>query len=260
MKMMKPQVHRLMMQCLVVVLCLCLCLFSGCGPKNNLHLVYIIDLSSSIEPEARAEAFSAMQQVFERQQLERGDTISIVPVTGDALADGQGRVLRFVISERRAAYDADLRRIAREAISRLQEMQSASAAQPYTKSDILGALNTAVEEFANAEDGERKVIVVLSDLAQDDARCNFSRSPHMANERVAREFAATLVQGREQMLSGTAIYFGLLRSTDMRQMTVARREAVQAFWVEYCRRANAASVSIATDGPAQLTQALIAQK
>jgi len=256
---MKMQVRRLMLQCLVVVLCLCLCLFSGCGPKRGLHLVYIIDLSSSIEPEARAEAFRVLQQVFERQQLERGDTISVVPVTGDALADGQGRVLRFVISERRAAYDADLRRIAREAVSRLQEMQSASEAQPFTKSDILGALNVAVEEFAGVEDGERRAIVILSDLAQDDARFNFSTSPLLANERSARELAASLTQGREQMLRETAVYFGLLRSTDMRRMTAARREAVQAFWLEYCRRANASSVSIATDGPAQLTQALIAR-
>jgi hypothetical protein len=235
---------------------LCVALFSNCGGAPHLRLVCVVDLSSSIESDARAEAFVAFQKIFAEHRLRRGDTVIIVPVTNDTATEAQGRVLRFEISERRAAYDSDLKKLAAEVERAIETMQSESASRPATRSDILGAINLAEEEISKGQKGERKVIVVLSDMINDTPSCNFNTSPLLASEEAARRYAASLSEGRARSLEGSRVYLGLLRSSDLKKVPQARRNAIQSFWTEYLQRAGATSVSITTDGPSQLAEAV----
>ena len=234
----------------------CAALLVGCGGGPRLRLVCVVDLSSSIEPDARAEAFAALRQVFAERRLRRGDAVVVVPVTNDSATEAQGHVLRFEIGERRAAYDADLRNLAAEVERATGAMQSESASRPSTRSDIIGAINLAEEEMAKGHEGERKVLVVLSDMINDTPLCNFNTSPQLSSDDAARRYAASLAEGRGRALEGARVYMGLLRSGDLKRVPQARRGAIQSFWDEYLRRAGAASVSTTTDGPSQLAEAV----
>jgi hypothetical protein len=238
------------------IMLLCVALLSSCGGNPHLRLVCVVDLSSSIETDARAEAFSAFQKIFAEHRLRRGDTVEIIPVTNDTATEAQGRVLRFEISERRAAYDADLKNLAAEVEREIGAMQSQSASRPATRSDIIGAINLAEEEIVKGQKGERKIIVVLSDMINDTPSCNFNTSPQLASDEAARHYAASLAEGRPRSLEGTRVYLGLLRSSDLKKVPQSRRSAIQSFWTEYLQRAGAASVSITTDGPSQLAEAV----
>ncbi|HEY9230869.1 MAG TPA: hypothetical protein VIS78_01955, partial [Blastocatellia bacterium] len=89
--------------------------------REPLCLVCIIDLTRSIEAESQREAFDALQATL--KELRRGDAVAIIPITGDAMTEAQGRVIRLQLSDRREAYDEDLRRFAAEVAERLQRLR-----------------------------------------------------------------------------------------------------------------------------------------
>jgi hypothetical protein len=232
----------------------CALLAAGCGgaKEKPLSLVFVIDMTASTDPEGRAVAFRAVQSWFEQKRLRRGHRVTVIPVTGDAWAESQGRILRFVLPEKREAYDADLRRLGDEVLKSLERMEAEAAERPYKFSDILGAVQLGAEELQRDGDDTRKVLVVLSDLVQDDAQARFKTAAFMANRDAAQEYARKLSGARPQNFRGATVYLGLLRSTELKSMPPARREALQAFWTEYFRGGEAASVINATDGPGQL--------
>lgn len=232
-------------------------MISGCTRRIDrpTHLICIVDLTGSVETEAQAASFEAIHGTI--QNLKRGDSLTIIPITGDAEIEGPARILRFRLSEKRQVYDADMRRLAKQVETRLQELLAAATTNPYPHSDILGALKLAAEEFANAPENGHKVLVCLSDFIQDDAQYNFKRDRRLADERAAREFAATLADATLKRFQTVHIYLGTVRSVDLRNLPKARREALRAFWTEFLTGQGATSVKYATDGPGQLTQFLV---
>lgn len=235
--------------CALVILAL---IFSACKRASRvpLCLVCIIDLTRSIETESQHEAFEALQSAL--KELRRGDAIVIIPITGDALTEAQGRVIRFQISDRREAYDEDLRRFAKEIAERLQRFREEVANKPYTRSDVLGAVRLAGEEMANAKPDARRALVLLSDLLQDDAQYNFRRDARLANDESASKFAASVTGNQQRALQNSVVFLGFLRSVDLKGLPQTRRAALQAFWREFFTHQGAASVRSATDGAGQL--------
>src|SRR6185295_14430573 len=122
--------------------------YLGCRRREvePLQLICIVDLTASVDQKAQAESFTALEAIFIK--LKRGDTITLIPITGDSLTEAQGHVLRFHLNEKREAYDADLRRLAKEAQKKLQTIKEQAVAKPYMRSDILGAVTLAVEELS----------------------------------------------------------------------------------------------------------------
>jgi hypothetical protein len=55
------------------------------------------------------------------------------------------------------------------------------------------------------------------------------------------------------------VYLGLLRSTDLKNMSPQRREGVETFWLEYFKQAGAKAVSLSSDGPGQLAKFISSQ-
>ena len=259
----------------VLVIFSILTISCGRSKRQRLAIAYVIDMTASVDADAVQQTFAALKPLLNSKSLKRGDTITIIPITGDTMTEAQGRILRIHLPENREVYDADLARLAVEVEEKLKEMQAEAAAHPYQHSDILGAADLAGEELSTEKGNVRKVIVILSDFIQDDARFNFNTSPDLTNERTATALAKKL-SGSKHGLSGksvpgssqpkesshatsaparfasTTLYLGLLRSKDLKRMPPTRRDAVQAFWREYFSTGGAGPISVAVDGPGRV--------
>ena len=251
---MKSKITRLVLSAIFVF-----CLFSlGCVSTNEAHrFICVVDVSKSVSPEAQADAFSALQQIVEK--LERGDSLVVIPLTGDAQTETQGRIERFELSRERKPYDEDKSQVFSDAKAKLEIMREASKTRPARKTDLLGALRLASEEIlAKDKTGAQihNVIIVLSDLLQDNEEASFIKDTRLADNKNAEDFARALAQRNESGLKNTRVYLGLLRSTDLAKLTPQRRAAVQTFWQIYLQSAGSGRVRIATDGPGNLAQFL----
>lgn len=233
--------------------------FSGCWKRQTVTIVCIVDLTGSVEAEAKASVFVALKEMFKK--LRRGDTLIIIPLTGDALTQTQGKVLRFSLSEKREVYDEDLDRLAEEAKNKLEALEAEAKANAYKQTDIFGSLEIA-QEILNSDktlhkDAEhRRILILFSDMLQDDAQCVFMRDTRFANEESAQKYAAQKTLGKENAWRNTRIYMGIIRSTDLAKINHQRREAVRTFWMDFFKQGNAENVVTATDGTGQLEQFL----
>lgn len=239
----------------LIVLILVAALLAGCKRTGSapLHVIYVIDLTASTIEEARAKAFAGVKEPFDKGLVKRGDAITVIPITGDALAESQGAILRFEIPKDREVYDEDLRTLSDEVVEKLTKMQDAATAKPYLYSDILGAIRIADEEFASDKPDVRKLLVVLSDFVEDEKQLSFKTSPMLASEKAASE-AARKMAASTQSLKGAQVYLGWLQSTDLKRMPPQRRDAERTFWTEYFKGAGAKSVHVCSDGPGQLSK------
>ena len=255
---------RIIKTTVTVILISLLVISCGRSKRQRLAIAYVIDMTASVDSEAIQQAFAAFQPLLNSKTLKRGDSITIIPITGDTMTESQGKILRIHLPENREVYDADLVKLAKEVEQKLKQMQADATASPYQHSDILGAADLAAEELATETGNVRKVIVILSDFIQDDSSFNFNTSPDLASEHAAAVLAKRLSATKSssasaksadtnQEFAGTSIYLGLLRSKDLKKMPNARREAVQAFWREYFRSGRAGSVRVVTDGPGKIS-------
>lgn len=226
----------------------------GIGPAHHTKNVFIVEATKSVPEDARAEAHTAIGHGV--GDLKRGDDLVVVPLTGDAATEASGKVLRFRISTKRKAYDADLRETRAKIQTALDEMRGAAAAKPFLHTDLLGSLRLAAEEKPNGANGEEFTLAVLSDMIQDTTDINFMTHPALANEASARKFADGLMAKHQTMWTGARIFLGQLRSDDLKKLKPGRREAIRAFWLEYFRAGGAAEVVWATDGVGELADFL----
>lgn len=230
-------------------------LLGGCKrtTAGRQHIIFVIDLSASTVKEGRGKAFEGVQQPFDKGLVKRGDSVTVIPITSDALVESQGAILRFDVPATREVYDEDLRALSEDVLDKLQKMQQAAAAKPYAFSDVLGAIKIADEEFAADKPDVRKVLVVLSDFVEDDRQLSFKTSPVVAGETAAAE-AAKKMAAQIRALKDARVYMGWLQSTDLRKMPPQRREAVKVFWGAFFKQAGAQAVHVCSDGPGQLSK------
>ena len=209
-------------------------------------VVVICDLSASIDPEARVAMFRSVESLA--STLRRGDSLAVIPLTGDTENESSGRVLRIEISAKREVYDEDLRRDAAEARKSLEQMAEWAMNSPSGQTDLLGALAVAREELSGVHRNHRSFVIVLSDFIQDDARFNFEKDPKLADPAIAKALAAELAAREGKPLEGVRVFLGYLKSHDLGALGRDRRAAIRAFWVEYIKRLGAAPWCVA-DGP-----------
>ena len=229
-------------------------LAQACGHSTPLYLICLIDMSGSIELGEQPSQFDLLDPVF--KQLRRGDSLVIIPITGDALNEAQGNILRFQLGTRREAYDADLRRLRTEIGEKLRLLKETVERSPYQQTDLLGASELCAEELATAPPNSRRLVVILSDFIQDDRRLNFTRDPRLASAERAGQLARDLAASKEPLFHLASVYLGFLRSSDLRKLPEPRRDALRSFWTEYLRARGAAEVFATTDGTGQVARFL----
>ncbi len=197
---------------------------------HPLHVVYLVDCSASIKPKSLDDAFSAIRA--EAGRLRRGDRITVIPITGDALNDVPGRILSRRVPLQRQPYDLDLKIFRKKFSKELRKFELRAQTHPYERTDILGTVAVAVQEFAIDDSQVRKRLVIFSDFIEEDGRWNFMNDPRFENKSSARALAAHLSKA-EPRLNGTQVYLIELRSKEMKRLGYERREAITEFWDDY---------------------------
>jgi hypothetical protein len=175
-------------------------------------------------------ALNAVQNQIVRMQ--RGDVLILIPITGDEANDAGGRVLRLSVPTQRETYDADLRRFQEQA--RKQFAAWVASLDPHqSRTDILGALDAARQEFVSLPKESNRRLIVVSDFLEDDGIHNFVLAGSLASPARARQLAARLREEHSFTMQGVAPCFGRLESSDFAPLAAQRKEAVQAFWSAY---------------------------
>jgi hypothetical protein len=224
---------------------------AGCSHRVPQATVEIIDTSLSITPRAERAALSAVDDQITR--LGRGDLLVVIPITDDARNDTGGRILRLQAPTVREPYDADLKRFRNDAKKQFAAWAS-SLDSHQRRTDILGALDVARQEFTALPKEDEHRLIVVSDFIEDDGVYDFVRDRALANPTRARVLAARLRDEHEFTLQGVPLCLGRLESSDFAPLTAQRKEAIQTFWTAYFA-AGGEPVEIQFDGTGILADA-----
>jgi hypothetical protein len=209
----------------------------GCGKREPRHIVIMPDVSGSIERESLQKAFKAIDELA--SHLQRGDKLIVIPILGDAEAEASGRILRFEVPANRQAYDTDLRNFRHKLSLALAEMDAHAATHPGSKTDILGSVELAEQEFKLGTGQSKRLLVVLSDFIQDDSKFDFRLDSHLKDQTDVQSFAHAEVKSTGIRLKAVPVYLGLLRSREYGALDLRRRAAIQTFWIHYFIAAGA---------------------
>jgi len=216
---------------------------------GSMHVVALLDVSASIVPDSLSLGAKAIEDLTGK--LKRGDRISIVPIEGDSETEAQGKLLRFNVPIERQAYDQDLEVLKGSVHESLQKLRQSTLLHPGTRTDILGSLGLAQQEFMDDGPSVRRVLIVLSDFIEDDDAFNFRSNQALANTARARSLAALLSRDVDLRFAHTLVYLGMLRSRDSARLSPSRRQAIREFWTDYFAGFDTKPV-ITTDGPGLL--------
>jgi len=203
---------------------------AACSQHAPVVTVEVIDTSMSITPRAECAAQVAVRNQISR--MGRGDRLILIPITGDAENDAGGRILRLAAPTNRESYDTDLRRFQSDAQKRF--VAWAASLDPHqTRTDILGTLDAARQEFAAVPAGSDRRLIIVSDFIEDESSYRFVSAPQLANVKRAKALALMLRSERQFRLANVPICLGRLESSDFAPLSPQRKDAVQAFWAAY---------------------------
>jgi hypothetical protein len=218
----------------------------GCGRQQTpRHIVILPDVSGSIDRGAEEDAFKAIEDLV--SHLERGDKITVIPILGDAQAEASGRIIRFEVPSNRQAYDSDLRYFAAKVRDSLEELKTLATKYPGTKTDIVGSISLAVQEFQFDPGGTKGLLILLSDFIHETDEINFRTDKRLNTQSDAKEFAGQIMKREGLDLRCVPVYLGLLRSPEYADLSWSHRTAIQAFWINYFKSAKG-KPWFATDG------------
>lgn len=233
----------------IVILALCL-LMTACGERKSFY-IFVVDMSESVSADARRLAFDAV--LAQGKTLKRGDSIIIIPVTGDAAVDTSGKIIRLQVREEKRAYDdvtgSYTKEFMTELTGKINEMQQGSKVSAST--DLLGALRVAGDEIGMLDRKNSRVFLfVLSDMVHSTKEIRFEKDRLFAKPEMARKFAEKKISKWENV----AVYCGTEESSDLRAMPPERREIIRLFWQEFFRLGGAERFEFAADGIGQIPQ------
>jgi hypothetical protein len=230
---------------LVLVLTLTSCAGGYHPPAQKIHRVYLLDCSASIAPKALDDAFHQVE--LQADKMQRGDLISVIPITSDSDTNAQGNILRMGVPLNRQPYDQDLQTFRKTFRQALYVLHDRAKAHLFDKTDILGSIDLAAQEFAPDDGHIRKRLIILSDFIEEDGTLDFRTAPALAGENTARQLATRLAKNVPQ-ISTVRVFLGSLQSNELDRMPKARRQAIREFWLEYFNNEKTHPV-FATDGP-----------
>jgi hypothetical protein len=208
-----------------------------CGKREPRHIVIMPDVSGSIDRESLQQAFKAIDELA--SHLQRGDRLTIIPILGDAEAEASGRILRFEVPMERRAYDADLREFRSKLNASLKEMRANAIARPGSKTDILGAIALAEQEFDLHTDHATKLLAILSDFIEEDRQFNFSTDNLISGAGPVQKFATQKARMGSIRLEKVEVYLGLLKSSEFIALDRSRRNIIKSFWIQYFNNVGA---------------------
>jgi hypothetical protein len=219
----------------------------SCGEKKSSY-IFVIDMSKSVSSEARAQAFEAVRS--HSRTLKRGDSITIIPLNGDAAVDTGGKVVRQEVRETVLAYDDQTQNHIKEFMTELEKnlAQLEVSGKISNQTDLFGALRVANDEISMLDAKKRRIVlIVISDMIHSTQEIRFEKDSLFLTPESARKFAENKVQNWENI----EVYCGSAESSDLRAMAKERREAVRAFWEEFFHLGKAKRFQYTLDGAGQ---------
>jgi hypothetical protein len=231
----------------IIVLALAVALV-GCGKHEARHIVILLDVSGSINRQSLEQAFKAIEDLA--GHLHRGDKLTIIPILSDAEAQASGHILRFEMQLNRQAYDADLQHFYRTLATSLKELLVNATMRPGTKTDILGSVALAAQDFAT--DDVEHVLIILSDFLEEDTETNFTSDIRLSSSNSAIKFSQQIAKRGGLAFCNTRVYLGGLGSDEFKRLDRERRVAIRAFWMSYFV-ALGSTPEFASDGANSLT-------
>jgi len=208
----------------------------GCTKGDQTrHTVVLLDTSASIKEEAFKNAVEIISELSRRMQ--RGDCLTIIPISGNTEEEIQGRIIRVVMPVDRQAYDSDVNR-EREALKRhLERLYIEARKEPPQQTDILGALPIAEQEL-RLTGKSRKTVILLSDMLQDNAQFNFVTDPRLSSKETAIKLGAAVSNEWDLKFAGTSVALAFLQSQQRTAMARTRIRAITEFWREVFMRSG----------------------
>jgi len=206
---------------------------TGCGWHHEPATddVCLLDISKSIERESTVEEFKAVDSLV--ANLKRGDSLTLIPITGNAPGDSHGRIVHLWVPTQCQPYDNDLVAFRGQAREQIKAMREQALARPSSQTDILGALDAARQELSLIPKMNNRRLLIASDFLEDDGTYNFVSAPLLDSPVRARLLAARLREQRGFTLPDVRLCLGRLESSDFRPLTAQRKGAVQDFWSAY---------------------------
>jgi hypothetical protein len=202
-------------------------LLSGCKSDAPKEEVFVLDISQSIDADAEQQMFVVVGDVA--QHLQRGDTLTIIPITGNADAELQGRTFHYAVptAENRQAYDADLHALSARINDDLTRLQANAVAYPGKHTDIIGSIRVAMKSFSKKPTDKR--LIVLSDFIQEDRQFNFRKDPRLGSAPCAAALGKSIASPNSEYYS-IKVVLGRLRSNEFSALAPSRQRAIKAFW------------------------------
>jgi len=226
-------------------------LLVACSHRTPQATVEVVDTSLSITPRAEKVMFDAIQNQITLMQ--RGDTLVIIPITGDAANDAGGRILRLSAPTQRETYDTDQRRFQEQAQKQFATWMASLDKHQY-RTDILGALDAAQQELVLLPKETNLRLIVVSDFLEDDGTYRFVSAGELASPARARQLAANLREQHGFTMHSVHLCLGHLESSDFAPLSVQRKQAIQSFWAAFFA-AGGKPAEIQFDGTGMLTNA-----
>jgi hypothetical protein len=217
----------------------------GCGKRERRHIIIMPDVSASIDHESLSQAFKAIDEFV--PHLQRGDKLTIIPILGDAQAEASGRILRFEVPSSRQPYDGDLKDFRNRLKVSLTQLQWHVAAHPGEKTDILGSVSLAAQEFQTRDSESNRFLVILSDFVHEDSDLNFRSDSRLRTPASSARLSKEIANQGGLSLRNIHVYLGALRSKEYTRLDKAQRTAIKTFWMEYFDSLGG-NAEFATDG------------
>lgn len=233
---------------LLLSLSLAVGVVEGCDHHKPTVEFLALDVSKSIT-QAGSDAMWEVAK-SSAQGLQRGDSLVVLPITGDAGNDVSGRSLLIAAPDirHREALDQDMEELHSKGIEDIESLRKLFEADPGADTDLLGTVQVISEKLQLLPKGTQAKIEFLTDGIQDDRRFNFKTDSRLESPEKARALARDVAKQSTSNLQGVPVYLGYLESRDVAPLSRRRRQAITAFWLTFLSQ-QGARVTVATDGP-----------
>ena len=198
---------------------------SGCKHEPSTRYICLLDISASIYPEEVDREFAEARRIA--ASMQRGEELTLIPITGNARNDTPGHVVRLAAPAARTPYDGDLVTFRKRAESEIERLKSWSKENPGQHTDIFGTLKMAQDYAPSGQPGVE--LIVASDLLEDEPEYRFTDDPRLRSPEGARRLAKIL-QSRFPVLNLSQSSVVRLRSRDAGRLSLERLSALDAFW------------------------------
>jgi len=208
----------------------------GCGHPPA-YTICLVDVSKSITMDGIRSEFQAVDTLVDK--MRRGDRLTVIPITGNAVSETPGHVLTVTAPQDRQPYDFDLVQFRADAHAGIAGMRKEFSERPASRTDILGALDIARQELDDAADDAQaafrsRTLYVFSDFIEDDETYRFGAEPASATKEDAGVLARRLQLEHRAVLPGPIrVRLVEIESSEQRRLRPPRQNWIRAFWGAY---------------------------